>query len=224
MIEYEAKLTAPVTTKPFDKGAILSAVGMFLVQQVKERFASRGSSGGVIWPEKRFNDGRSPLTGRTGSLAESFTFSVDMKRGSIVLYSMCPFAHVHEEGMTIEAKKAKALFIPITDRAANSQRYTGPEAAFIKNEYGHMNLSGPMRMASSGSKLPSGIFSALKPGKFEDGVLMVRNDDGEYEPGVPDFIFLKKVNIPKRPMLPVSPREQQAQHDFVESAFLRNNE
>ena len=152
----------------------LAAIGLFLEQQVKRRFATQGLSGGVSWPQKKIQDGRAILTGRTGFLLNSF-FVIQQRgvnspnRHRVQVGSVARYARVHQLGTrgkggklpTIVPKRAKALWIPLNDKAARF----GP--------------GGP----------------GLKKGK--------------------DFIFLKKVDIPPRPMLPDSEQEIAGQHEFI---------
>jgi phage gpG-like protein len=112
------------------------ATGTFLEQQVKKRFATQGLSGGMRWLPKRIKDGRAILTGRTGALLNSF-FAVSMFRKStstneIAIGSSLPYAKVHQLGTvgkggilpSIFPRKAKALWIPLNDRAARLGTYS----------------------------------------------------------------------------------------------------
>lgn len=230
MISYQLKTSdvLKVARDLIPDHADMLALGFLLVQQVKARFASRGRSGGILWPEKAskswgYDDGRAVLTGRTNVLLDSFKTRIE--KTTITLYSDAPYAHVHQLGTqgkggvlpTIRPRQAKALFIPITDRAKQSQRFSGSHAVFIRKTYGMDKDTGPVRLAMTGTKVKrlSGLTSQLRQGRVKDGRLEVRDADGDWVRGVPDFIFLKKVDIPPRPMLPTSPNEQREQTDFI---------
>lgn len=232
--ETRAKLAGMF--KPTMKKA--KAIGFFLVQQVRERFRTHGQSGGVVWPEKRrkawgADDGRAIMTGTGTHLQDSFHQTAEVQPGKmeITVQTDVPWAKMHEYGTigasppgtlpTIKPVKAKALFIPISNRAMVTERHEGAKAAHIRNVYGKAKLEGPMRVATRGKKLEGGEFAELKAGKLENGRLMKRGrkskkfPKGEWVPGTPDFIFLTKSDIPPRPMLPKSPREQEAQAEHI---------
>lgn len=214
------------------------ALGMFLEQQVKDRFRTQGASSGTPWKKKRNDDGRATLTGRTGNLLRSFHHKSGMQDGkmTVSVYSDELYAFVHQNGTIgaggtlpdIKPVKAKALFIPLTDRAASSQRVEGAPAATFRRRMG-MGAGGPIRIASKGrkvlSKIPeerankTKVFASLKQGRIHKGQLQVKDAKGEWIPGRPDFIFLKVVKIPPRPMLPDSPTEKDAQAQFVGDMF-----
>jgi phage gpG-like protein len=112
------------------------ACGTFLEQQVKRRFATQGLSGGARWQPKRIKDGRAILTGRTGALLNSF-FAVSLVRKStgmseIAVGSSMRYAAIHQLGTvgkggvlpSIFPRRAKALWIPLNDRAARLGTYS----------------------------------------------------------------------------------------------------
>lgn len=126
MAKFRVRITSITPLRPrVATPERLEAIGVFLVQQVKKRFATRGLSGGVSWPKKARNDGRAILTGRTGALLNSF-FSVIVGRNAVAVASSTPYAKVHQLGTigkggklpTIRPRRAKALWIPMNDRAA----------------------------------------------------------------------------------------------------------
>lgn len=185
------------------------AVGVLLVQQVKERFATQGESGGERWPRRNplfsMGNDRAVLTGLTGELLESFRYEIDGNR--IMVYSDSPYAHVHQLGTTgkggvlepIKPVKAKALWIPLTEKARKA--------------------SLAMRIKRDGSSMAETPFN-LKRGRIYKGMIQVL--DKRYKPprwkaGLPDFIFLSKVDVPPRRMLPTSDREQEAQMALIAS-------
>lgn len=218
------------------------ALAFFMHQQVLERFRTQGMSGGVPWAPKKarswgYDDGRSILTGHSAHLKESFqTYATATK---CAVFSTLFYAYIHQNGKVIKAKKAKALFIPITDRAATSQRFAGPAAARIKYIYGIPRIESPYRVATRGRKVTAkavlvravrlgealnSIFQPLVKGRLHNGKLQKWDaKKGEYVDGTPDFIFLGKVTIPARPMLPDSPGEQQAQLDFITDMYHPQN-
>jgi phage gpG-like protein len=103
----------------------LAALGLYLVQQVKDRFRSQGASGGRPWLPKRRQDGRAVLTGRIGRLLNSFAHAI-VGKSSVAVFSDTPYAKVHQLGTvgkggtlpTIYPRRARALWIPLTDAAA----------------------------------------------------------------------------------------------------------
>ena len=209
-------------------------MGLFLVQQVRERFQTAGKSGGVIWPEKvrkawGADDGRAILTGQSAGLLGSFQWQgqVNSDGFEVSVFTPVPYAKVHQEGTqgkggalpTIKPVKAKALFIPISERAMVTSRHEGGEAAYIRSGYGMAPTTSPIRMATRGKKIEkgegAGLFKPLKAGKLEDGRLWKRDRYGDWVVGTPDFIFLSKVDIPPRPMLPNGRQEKSDQADMI---------
>ena len=170
--------------------ALLRAVGVFLLQQVKTRFDTAGASGNANWPPKRarswgYDDGRGILTGHSAQLKRSFFQNSDAD--SVSIGSALPYAKTHQHGATIRPKNgAKALFIPLTDRAITSHRYGGAAASAIRTSQ-KLDANGrPVRMATGGGKklasaygisddlgLPF-IYSPLKAGRLKDGQLQVK--------------------------------------------------
>ena len=115
-------------------------LGFYLHQQTKRRFLTAGASGGQRWAQKWLkgigaDDGRAILTGPTGFLLNSFTS--EGRENEAELYSFAPYARTHQLGTQgkggtlpdIRPRTAKALFIPISDRAMRSQRVEGGNAA-----------------------------------------------------------------------------------------------
>jgi hypothetical protein len=197
-------------------------LGLFALQQVKQRFATHGASGGTPWRQKRVkewgaDDGHAVLTGDSATLLNGWGYRIEGNR--IILENAAPHAHVQQVGTakyggpipTIRPIHAKALFIPITRRARLSARvhgWSGGGGAAI------------MRIATRGKKLKTGEFAPLKKGRLHEGRLQVQDRDGEWVDGTPDFIFLKKVDIPPRPMLPNSPAEQAEQRRMVTDVLI----
>src|SRR5688500_2545963 len=112
---------------------MMEVVAFFMVQQVRDRFRTSGQSGGTSWVQKKakgwgHDDGRKPLTGPTSNLLDSYQGYGTADRA--VAYSDDPKSLVNQLGTvgaggtlpTIRPKRAKALFIPITDRARDSER------------------------------------------------------------------------------------------------------
>lgn len=229
-------------------------LAFFLLQQVEDRFRTQGGSGGKPWPARSpitmaGNKGRAMMTGRSARLRESFVQFVQGGDGSWVVgvESTVPYAHVHQVGTekyggpipTIKPKTAKALFIPITDRAASSDRLEGKPAAALRRVHGGRTSLGPLRAANRGRKSTSkktrrgvdvnalnasgvalhAAFTALKRGRISTGGELEVWDERlrKYKRGIPDFIFLSQVDVPPRPMLPNGEDEQQAQMDFLAS-------
>ena len=199
-------------------------MGTLLLQQVTDRFMTSGRSGGVTWKPTR--SGRAPLRGNSGLLN---SFVIRIHRDGVGVYSTAKFARVHQLGTvgaggvlpTIRPKKAKALFIPLTERASSSQRVSGKEALHISKALGS-SAKKVLRVATSGSYVKSKIpgdrtlnFSGLREGRVKNGLLEVKGSDGQWRVGQPDFIFSKKSDIPPRPMLPVSDSEKSVQTEML---------
>lgn len=218
----------------------MNVIGFYLSQQVTDRFRTAGASGGVSWPPRKIdewgaNTGRAILTGSTGNLLNSFNgFGKDNRA---VVESVLSYAHVHQLGCVgkggilpdIVPKRAKVLFIPITSKAENSTLLTGPDAAYFRSTHG--SGSGrvdarPIRAGvrtvgyRAGKNLGATVYTGLVKGRLKDGHLQKWNAKlGMYVDGVPDFIFLRKVSISARPMLPDGNAEKQAQRELITETF-----
>lgn len=214
----------------------MATLSVFLHQQVKTRFATGGQSGGKAWAGKWLkavgaDDGRAILTGPTGHLLMSFMGLSGVSGGKAwaEVASDSVAAYTHQVGTRgkgglmadIRAKKAKALFIPLTDKAAKSDRLAGPEATMFRQSNKLGESPAPLRVAvkwikNKAKKIPDILYSTLTKGRIKDGKLQKWSPKLEkYVEGKPDFIFLKRVSITARPMLPDSPAEKKAQDDFI---------
>jgi phage gpG-like protein len=206
------------------------AMGVYLVKQVRERFANGGAMG-VRWPQKRFDDSRAVLTGasagKTGGLLGSFREGVLSDGSGAFVGSDLPYARVHQLGAgpkkggklpAIVPRKAKALFIPLTDRARSSAPGAGAGGVRIR-----VPTTGPSKTkVVAGEKVR--VKNPLVKGRFKNGVLEAYNEKtGTWAPGKPDFIFLKKVEIPPRPMLPDSPDERHGQEMMLRDILAARN-
>lgn len=124
-----------------------TTVGVFMEQQVKARFQTQGLSGGVRWARKRIDDGRAILTGRTAALLNSFfhvsLFKPSTKTSEITVGSAVKYAKVHQLGTrgkggilpTIVPKRAKALWIPLNDRAARLGSRSGNPSLVVGKDF-----------------------------------------------------------------------------------------
>jgi hypothetical protein len=222
--------------QPTEEG--MEGLAFFAHQQIKSRHETQGESGGKPWPPKKikewgYDDGRAILTGPTGRmLNEWFSYTqIERSKGEAIVANPLPYSFVQEVGTvgkggelpTIVPKKAKALFIPITDRARSAQRLSGEAAVIISKEaYGGWRLRGPFYHPTRGPRqLGTGHYSPLVKGRLKNGKLQKWDDTaGEYVDGIPDFIFLSKVDIPPRKQLPTSDQEVEAQVAFVADSFL----
>jgi len=211
----------------------MEALSLFVRNQVLLRFRTQGASGGAPWAEKRlkqlgYDDGRSILTGPGAGLKESFQNSAT--GNSATVWSDHPAARVHQLGTakyggpipTIKPVKAKALFIAISDRARSAETHTGPAAARYRAAIGKIEPAqasmSAIKIPTRGRKVSRGgtmYFAPLVRGRIKDGRLEKWDEKRqEFIPGVPDFVFLMKVDIVPRPMLPDSEKEQQDQMEF----------
>lgn len=209
---------------------VMKVVALKLDAMTMDRFDSQGASGGVPWAPKKakswgYDDGRAILTGPSGLLLKAW--GQDWSYGEATNGNFVQHSLIHQVGTvgrggmlpTIRPKKAKALFIPITDKANHSARLVGHEADFQRRMTGQLGWGEPadhrpmrfgVTMTGGRSSKPSAIeYGGLIKGRLKDGRLQRWNaSTGVYEDGVPDFIFLQKVDVPPRPMLPTSPNER----------------
>lgn len=222
---------------------VMEATAFYMVQLTHDRFLTQGQSGGVAWLGKRakswgHDDGRAILTGPSGELLGSFQgYGQD---GQAVCFSDAPHSYIQQVGTvgkggaapTIVPKRAKALFIPITDRAVHSERLSGSQAATFRASHGGGHGSensiavrvGVKHVGyKPGNSLGRMQFVPLVPGRLKDGKLQVRDNGGAWVDGTPDFIFLKRVDIAPRPMLPSSDQERGKIVTFFADAMLHGN-
>ena len=197
--------------------AVAGMAGRVAVAQVRERFDTNGQSGGVTWPAKTLPTGGKPLHGHTLELKNSFKFEVQARRSfaTIIVYSDSKHVGANQEGTVgkggtlpeiVPKPGKKALFIALSERAQASQTLTVAAAALYRRDFSLARDVGPIRAPLG----PTGAPMGLRKGKLMDGKLYVYNEaTRQYVEGMPDFIFLSKVNIPPRPMLPTSPAEQE---------------
>jgi hypothetical protein len=111
-------------------------IGAVVRQQIDQRFESQGASGGVPWPKPKFvaaigrPDGRKLLEGRTGNLRSGWQQSDSTDSTQVasdnVAAAMAQSGTVGKGGdlPDIVPRRAKMLFIPISDRAASSTPVT----------------------------------------------------------------------------------------------------
>lgn len=207
-------------------------LGFFAEQQVMDRFQTQGASGGKPWAPKKmkswgYDDGRSILTGSTANLKNSF-YHYAPDANTAIVGNDRPYSHIQQVGTikaggilpTIVPKKAKALWIPITDRAKQSTTVSGTQAALMvsmgevrRMEAGHR---AGVRFPKKGMGM---ILFGLIPGRLKYGRLQKKDAAGNYVDGIPDFIFLSRVNISPRPMLPDGENERSEQAKELASLF-----
>ena len=195
----------------------LTRVSVFMREQVDERFQTHGASSGQPWPSPKWrkaigaDDGRALLVGPRSYLRDQSWFNYGENKSAVVA-SDATYSHVQEVGTIgkgglmpdIVPVKAKALFIPTSSRGESSV------------------AQGGIRRATRGPKIRgTQVFTPLVKGRLKDGELQRWDEKtGTYKPGVPDFIFLKKVSIPPRPMLPVSNNEIQEAVEFAAKVIM----
>jgi len=122
-----------------EKMRVISAL---VKSQVDQRFETEGGSSGTPWPSPKFTtsigrpDGRKLLQGRTGNLRESYHQSSDNSTATVESDNVA--AIMGQQGTVgkggelpdIVPKRAKMLFIPISERAMDSE----PVTAFGKRQ------------------------------------------------------------------------------------------
>lgn len=168
----------------------MARVSALLHAQVGERFTTQGASGGVAWPPR--------WLGRPASNHLLGTFEATATDDAAQVASGAPGARVQQLGTVgkggvlpdIRPVRAKALFVPISDRA----RQQGPT---------------PM--------IPSARSMRLK--QQSAGLVRGKIVDGKVQPPNADYVFLSRVKIPPRPMLPDSQREREVQTRTVAEAL-----
>jgi len=199
----------------------MTALAVFAHQQVKDRHETQGASGGTPWPQKvmkslGYDDGRAILTGPSAKMLLSW-FSYGEVNGSIgraVTANDQSYSFVHELGTegkggklpTIRPKTAKALFIPITDRAiAWYKAKSGSSVRLRRTATGWKTETAPATFGPE-KKAPGVLsFGGLIKGRIKNGRLQKWDADQQgYVDGVPDFIFLQKSDIAPRPQYRIS--------------------
>jgi phage gpG-like protein len=114
----------------------MEPIADLLKSQVDQRFETEGASGGIAWAHPKWiesigkPDGRKLLHGRTGALRESW--QSEASENSAAVFSNSIAAAVAQAGTRgkggdlpdIVPKRAKKLFIPLTDRAASATPVT----------------------------------------------------------------------------------------------------
>jgi hypothetical protein len=186
----------------------MEEITSFAYEQVHERFKTMGLSGGKQWDKNWLGN-----DANYQKLWEFFDYYAKNNTTGIV-YCWHRHVDVQEYGTKkyggpfpeITPTRAKALFIPITDLA---KRYAF--AAKKRSARMQRNSAGTWVMVKRLINMTD-----LRKGRFGVNGLEVWDEAlGEYVEGIPDFIFLSKVNIPPRPMLPTSLNEKQALGDKI---------
>lgn len=132
----------------------MEAVGRLLHGQVEERFSSQGGSGDVSWPPVK-------LPPRAGNPALSTLESTFTDRGSAEgdgmgeaeVGSDYPHIKTHQFGATIVPRRAKALWVPISEKAKLMSRYGN--APYMRIEKGQ--FKGLRLLQSAAGELKQGI-------------------------------------------------------------------
>lgn len=114
----------------------MRVIASLVHRQIEDRFESEGASGGIPWPKPKWiesigrPDGRKLLHGRTGHLRESYQESSDANTATVasdsVAAAMAQAGTVGKGGdlPDITPKHARVLFIPISERAMDSEPVT----------------------------------------------------------------------------------------------------
>lgn len=114
--------------------ARMEKLSLLVWAQVQERFITQGASGGVPWPPVKLppKSGSPALKG----IEKDFVHSgvADGRSGTAEVSSDFPHVFTQQFGATIVPKKAKALWIPISEKAKEAQR-TG-QAPVMRIEHG----------------------------------------------------------------------------------------
>jgi phage gpG-like protein len=171
-------------------------VGQALAKQVEARFDSKGTSGGANWPERWKKSSVSrPILQHTGTLKNSFRKNIQVEGAGtpvtkISIHSDARYAAAQHFGVP-EIRGNPVLYIPITVRGEAAR---GGGRAKI-------------------GRLKDGQLEVFRPSPHGDSTQ--KGVKGRWSPGTPDAIFLAKVSLPARPMLPDSPNEQREQIDAI---------
>ncbi len=167
------------------------AIGQKMVEQVEARFNRKGAPAGQAWPERwKKSAVTKPMMQSTGTLKKSFSRSIevtdaDTSRIKISIGSDVPYAAAQQQGVS-EIKGNPVLYVPITDKGVR-QRSKSVKIGRLKD----------------------GELQVFKPSR--KGMHTQNGKKGEWENGTPDAIFLAKVKLPARPMLPDTTMEQGGQ-------------
>jgi hypothetical protein len=214
----------------------MSALGFYAHQQIRDRHATQGASGGAPWAPKAFkqlgyDDGRAILTGYTGkmlNLWHSYGEVGPNGNGKATVANDAPYSFVMEKGTKgkggtlpdIVPVRAKALFIPVTDRAIAYSRFkAGQSVRLRKTPTGYKTES----MKNTGGRKVPGVltFGDLVRGRIKNNRFQKYDERQEkYVDGTPDYIFLTRVSIPARPQLPTSDKERDEQVRFFVNEML----
>lgn len=186
------KRVIPAPSNPFWK-----ALGLFVVNIIRRRFASGGSP--LSWPPPKLRPGGQPLmvSGRlmrsVGSIRR--VESSAPSRTTLVIGTNDKRAALMHFGGVVRPVHAKALFIPLTAKG----RRVGPTSA--------LNRAVSERM----------VVAAYKAGDLRKAN---RLDKRLPEQGI-DFVLKQSVTIPARPFLFLSAEDRVQVYDFVRTE-LRN--
>lgn len=167
------------------------AIGTKMVEQVEARFNRKGAPAGLAWPERwKKSSVSKPIMQSTGMLRKSFAKSIlvtdaETSRVKISIGSDVPYAAAQQQGVQT-IKGNPVLYVPITDKGVRQR-------------------SKSVKIG----RLSGGELQVFKPSS--KGTHTQNGKKGEWQNGTPDAIFLAKVNLPARPMLPDTTMEQGGQ-------------
>ena len=127
-LEIDAQEIRRIVSRFIPTTEKMEAIGFFLTQQTRSRFVARGAPD-KPWPSLKWltkigrDDGRALLTGKSGDLLRSFHNTAT--ENTATTGSDSKYALIHQVGTVgafgslpdIRPKKAKSLWIPISDKA-----------------------------------------------------------------------------------------------------------
>ncbi len=203
-MRVRAQLQGHVPTVP----ELLEVVGEAVRNQTRKRIADKGDEVSR-WPEPKFSKAFSTVS-RIGELLKSL--AVEVGHEEVVVGTRYRWVRHFQYGSVgaggplpdIVPVNKKALFIPLTNRAAKSRLVRG------------------LRVGLKTTKAHGEVDVDLKRGRLRGGVMEVRKRQGDkwvWLPGQADFLLLKRVKTPPHPIFRLTPANRTEIKDVVAGTF-----
>jgi phage gpG-like protein len=187
---------------------LLEVVGEAVRNQTRKRIAAKGDEVSK-WPTPRFSNAFSTVS-RIGELLKSLDYQVG--HDEVFIGTRYRWVRHFQYGSIgaggslpdIVPVAKKALFIPLTNRAAKSRLVRG------------------LRVGLKTTKGRGEVDVDLKRGRLRGGVMEVRRRQGNkwvWLPGQADFILLKRVKTPPHPVFRLTPDNRKEIRDVMADTF-----
>ncbi len=187
---------------------LLEVIGEEVRNQTRKRIADKGDEVSR-WPEPRFSNAFSTVS-RIGELLKSI--AVEVGQDECMVGTRYRWVRHFQHGSIgaggtlpdIVPVAKKALFIPLTNRAAKSRLVRGLRVG-LKTKKGGVEVD-----------------VGLKRGRLRGGAMEVRKRQGSkwvWLPGQADFILLKRVKTPPHPVFRLTPQNRAAIKMVVADTF-----